>query len=64
MYHCANCQAERDIEKREMVGDILHLKIIYECGSYREMRRVGHVWKHIGDVYKCKHLTLNTRLAG
>lgn len=41
-----------------MHENVLHLKIIYECSSYREMRRVGHVWKHIGDVFNCKPLKI------
>ena len=54
MYHCTNCGAERDQEKRFMADNILRLQIIYECGSYRELMRIGYVWKQTGEVFKCQ----------
>lgn len=57
-YHCTNCGAERDKEIRRMTQEnVLELTIVYECGSFREMRRIGASWKHVGDVFKCGHLT-------
>lgn len=56
-FRCSNCGAERDGEKRiERPDGTLELQVFYECGSYREMRRVGPKWSCVGEVIKCGHL--------
>lgn len=53
MYHCSNCQSERFDTEKVKAGDVEHLRINYECGSYVELLKDGHNWKRVASVVKC-----------
>lgn len=63
MYHCSLCGAERWKEERASVDGVVFLKIIYECNSYREMRRFGGAWTVVADVYKCGQIIPNHKVS-
>ncbi len=55
--YCSQCSEEKYNEERKVIDGIVYVKVIYMCGSYIELRRIGRVWKHIGTVIRCGALS-------